>query len=137
MGCRMERNTMLIFTKILLTVFLIGTIISFFIVYMDFDSIIAYKFVAIYAFLAFFLLLYIPLVTIINSRKFKWKDIRKRLFRFIILFIILTFISYGVDYIRQPIEARLFQILPQNLGWAFVSSFFDIIFLKDRNIKSR
>lgn len=130
-----KRNRILNLTKVLFLVFGIGTIISLIIVYMDSDSQIAYKFVLAYVFLAFFMILYIPMITIINSRKVKWKEIRKRLFIFIILLLLFVPISYGLDYIQNPLEAKLFQKLPQNIGITFSIAFFDIVFLKDKKEK--
>lgn len=128
----MKRNKLLNLTKILFVLFGIGTVISLAIVYMDSNSDIAYKFVLSYGFLAFFMILYIPIITVVNSRKVKWKEIRKRLFIFILLLILSVPVSYGLDYIQNPLEAKFFQRIPQNIGFTFIISFFDIVFLKDK-----
>lgn len=128
----MKINKKLKLTKTLFILFGIGTVIALIIVYMDLDSDIAYKFVLTYVVFAFFMLLYVPIITIINSRKLKWKEIKKRLFIFIILLILSMLINYGLDYIRNPLGASLFEKLPQSLGLSFIISFYDIIFLKNK-----
>lgn len=128
----MKINKKLKLTKTLFILFGIGTVIALIIVYMDLDSDIAYKFVLTYVVFAFFMLLYVPIIIIINSRKLKWKEIKKRLFIFIILLILSMLINYGLDYIRNPLGASLFEKLPQSLGLSFIISFYDIIFLKNK-----
>jgi len=84
----MKKNAVLIFTRTLYMLFIIGTIISLFIVYKDIDNSFAFKFLMGYLFFTFFLLLYVPFITILNSRKLKWVEIRKRLTKFIALFVL-------------------------------------------------
>lgn len=75
----MKKKRVLFFTRILYIIFTIGTIVSLFIIYKDFDSRIAYNFVLGYVFLAFFMILYIPLTSFIDViflKDKKEKDIR-------------------------------------------------------------
>lgn len=128
----MKKNTALVFTKILCILFIIGTIISLFIVYKDIGSSSAFKFLMGYLFLTFFLLLYIPFIIILNSRKLKWVEVRKRLFKFIALCILFGGLNYGFDYVLRPSNIDLFREFSIALGLAFSASFIDVTFLKKK-----
>ena len=129
----MKKNVLLTFTKILYTVCIIGTLITLFIVYKRVDSSIAYKFVVGYVLLAFFMILYIPIVTILNSRKLKWMEIRRRLFRFIGLIIVYGTINCIFDYFFRHSKIDLFRAFSHPLGFAFAISFLDVIFFKNND----
>ncbi|MFZ5967700.1 MAG: hypothetical protein ACOYVK_11090 [Bacillota bacterium] len=122
----MEKSKVLVFTRILYILFIIGTVISLFIVYKDIDSSIAYKFLMGYLFLAFFLLLYVPFITILNSRKLKWIEIKKRLLKFIALFILFAALNCVFDYVFRPLKIDLFREISIALGLAFGISFIDV-----------
>lgn len=128
----MKKNTTLVFTKILYILFIIGTIISLFIVYKNIGSSSAFKFLMGYLFLTFFLLLYIPLITILNLRKLKWVEVRKRLFKFIALCVLFGGLNYGFDYVFRPSNIDLFREFSIALGLAFGASFIDVTFLKKK-----
>ncbi len=127
---QMNKNATLFFTKILYVIFILGTIVSLLIVYKDIDSSIAFKFLMGYLFLIFFLLLYVPFITILNSRKLKWVEIRKRLFKFIALFILFGTLNYGFDYVFRTSNIDLFREFSIALGLTFSISFIDITLLK-------
>jgi len=120
------------FTRILYILFAIGTIILLWMAYKDIDSKMAYKFGIGYLFLTFFLLLYIPFITISNLRKLKWIGIRKRLFKFIALFVSVGTLHYIYDYFFRPSNIDLFRAFSSALGLAFGISFIDVIFLKKK-----
>lgn len=126
----MKKNILLIFTKILYVLFIIETIIAVFIVYKNINNSIAVKFLFGYMFLAFFLLLYILFIAILNSRKFKWIWIRKRLFKFIILFIFFGVLNFILDYVFRHSNVNLLREFSIAFGLAFSGSFADVIFLK-------
>jgi len=84
-----------------------------------------------YLFFTFFLLLYVPIITIVNSRKLKWFEIRKRLFKFIFLFILFGVVNYTMDFFFRPLKVDLFRELSIALGLAFGISFFDVTFSKE------
>lgn len=129
----MKKNTMLSFTKILYVIFIIGTIISLFIVYKNLDSDIAFKFVKGYIFLVFFLLCYIPIITILNLRKLKWVEIRRSLFKFVTVFVLFGALNYGFDYFFRPSNIDLFREFSIAFGMAFGIAFIDVIFLKKQS----
>lgn len=126
----MKRKAVLIFTRILCIVFIIGTIILFFIVYTDIDNSFVFKFLMGYVFFTIFLLLYVPIITILNLRKLKWIEIRKRLLKFISLFILLGALNYGFDYVFRLSNVNLYRELSIALGVAFGITFIDVIFKK-------
>ena len=126
----MRKNSMLIFTKILYGLFLIGTIITLLIVYIRIDTSISFKFLIGYVLFAFFMLLYVPIITIINSRKLKWVEIRKRLLKLLILFVFFAISHYIFDFFSKPSKIDLFRELTTALSLAFGISFIDVTFLK-------
>ena len=126
----MKKNIILIFTRILYTLFLIGTIIALFIVYKQIDSGLAFKFLMGYLFLAIFMVLYIPFITIINSRRLKWLELKKRLIKFITLFLLFGSLNYILDWIFRPLNVNLIKNFSVALGLAFGISFIDVTFFK-------
>jgi hypothetical protein len=124
------KDTALIFTRILFILFAIGTIILLWMVYKDIDSSIAFKFGIGYLFLTLFLLLYVPIITILNLRKLKWVEIRKRLFKFIALFILFSALNYISDCVFRHSNIDLFRVFSNAAGFAFGITFIDVIFLK-------
>lgn len=125
----MRRNKVLILTKFIYILFFIGTIISLIFVYKDIKNSIAIKFVIGYVILTFFLILYVPIVTIFNSRKLKPVDIKRRLIKFISLFIIFAALNYGTDYFFRHSNINLFREVSTALGLAFGLSFIDITYI--------
>lgn len=126
----MKKNKVVIFTRILCVLFAVGTIICLFIVYKDIYGIIAFRFLIGYLFFTFFMLLYFPFITFLSLRKFKGIEIRKRLFKFIALFILFGASNYGLDYFFRPSNIDLYRAFSNALGVAFGVSFIDVIFLK-------
>lgn len=128
----MKKNATLLFTRILYVLFAIGTIISLFIVYKDIDNRITFRFVIGYIFFTFFMLLYVPFITFFNLRKFKLIEIRKRLFRFIALFILFGASNYCLNYFFRPSNLDLYKSFFNALGLAFGITFIDVTFLKNK-----
>jgi len=105
-------------------------LISIFIIYKDIDSSITFKFLIGYLFLIFFLLLYVIFITIFNSRKLKWGEIKGRLFKFISLFILFGALNYVFDYTFRPSNIDLFREFSIAIGLAFGISFISITLYK-------
>ncbi|WP_291547777.1 hypothetical protein [Clostridium sp. HMP27] len=112
----MKKNKLLIFTRVLYSLFIIGTIVVLWMICKDVHSSIAFKFGMGYLFLTFFLILYVPIITILNARKLKWVNIRERFFKSIISFITLWALGYAFDWIFRPSKVDLFRGLPIHLG---------------------
>lgn len=126
----MKKNKVLVFTSVLYVVFAMGTISSLFIVYKDIDSNFAFMFLIGYLFFTVFLLIYIPFITFLNSRKLKWIEMRKRLFRFVIFFISFSALNYILDYIFRPDNISLFREILIAFAIAFGVAFADVTLLK-------
>ncbi len=133
--CKMQktRNKKLLLTKILYGLFLLSTLVIIFIVYKDIGNDISFNFLLGYIFFTFFMLIYIPGVTIMNTRSFKWTKIKVSLVKFISILLFLTAINYGFDYLVRPTEINLIRNFSTSLGLSFSLAFFDIIFLKEKN----
>ena len=127
------RNKKLLLTKILYGLFLLSTLVIIFIVYKDIGNDISFNFLLGYLFFTFFMLIYIPGVTIMNTRSFKWTKIKVSLVKFISILLFLTAINYGFDYLVRPTEINLIRNFSTSLGLSFGLAFFDIIFLKEKN----
>jgi fucose 4-O-acetylase-like acetyltransferase len=110
----------------------IGTIIAMVIVYKNIDSSIAIKFLMGYLFFTIFSILYVFSITILNSRKLKWIDLRKRLIKFITLFILYVALLYIFDLVFRHSNIDLYKELSIAFGVAFASSFIDVMFLKKK-----
>ena len=121
-------------TETLYAVYLIATVLSLVIAYMDLDHPFFFKFVLGYIFFTFFLLLYTPIVTIINLKLFEWQEIRRSIVRFVIYFVVLSFISYGFNYLFKRESINVLKIFSVNIGLSFGITFFDYLFL---NLKTK
>lgn len=126
----MKKDKVLIFTKILSVLFAVGTVGAMVIVYSDADGSMAYNYLFGYVFLTFFMLLYIPIVTIMNSRKLKWTEIRRRILRFFVFFILFSIFNFGFDYVIRPTEIDAFRIFSNAFGVSFGIAFIKVIFLR-------
>lgn len=128
----MKKNKVLLFTKFLYGLSIITSIVSIFIVYKNIDNDISYKFLVGYVMLAFFMLLYVPFITIMNARKFKWVDIRRSIFKFTSTFVLFSILNYAFDYMFRPSEIDLFKVFSTSLGISFSLAFIDITFAKEK-----
>lgn len=111
-------------------IFIMGTIIILFMVYKQIESSIAFKLGIAYVCLTFFLVLYVPFITILNSRKLKWGEIRVRLLRLIFWLVLFAILNYIIDYAIRPSKIDLFREVSSAFGAAFGISFVEVTFLK-------
>ena len=118
------------FTKIIYLLIIVATIIKGFIVYKDIDSKVAIGFVVGYVIFLFVYLLFTIFITIYNSRKFKWIELRRRIFKVAIYFITISVLNYILDYFFRPSEIDLFKILTRAFAIAFGICFSDVMFFK-------
>ncbi|MGB3160623.1 MULTISPECIES: hypothetical protein [Lactobacillales] len=128
----MEKNKKMFLTRILYGLFVLSTLVIIFIVYKDIGNDISVNFLLGYSFFAFFMLIYIPVVTIVNARSFKWAQIKVSIVKFISILLLFTAITYGFDYLVRPTEIDLVRNFSTSLGLSFSIAFFDIIFLKEK-----
>lgn len=120
----MKKN---ILTGIIYLLFVVGTCITLFIVYKDIDSSFSFAFVIGYVIYLFLMVFYFLIVIIINLSKLKWIGIRKRLYKYIAYFLILSVITYIVGVIFKPSQVDLYRIIFISLGTSFSLVFFDLI----------
>ena len=120
------------FTKIIYLLIIVATIITGFIVYKDIDSKVAIGFVVGYVIFLFVYLLFTIFITIYNSRKFKWIELRRRFFKVAIYFITISVLNYILDYFFRPSEIDLFKILTRAFAIAFGICFSDVMFFKKK-----
>lgn len=128
----MEKNKKMFLTRILYGLFVLSTLVIIFIVYKDIGNDISVNFLLGYSFFAFFMLIYISVVTIVNARSFKWAQIKVSIVKFISILLLFTAITYGFDYLVRPTEIDLVRNFSTSLGLSFSIAFFDIIFLKEK-----
>lgn len=128
----MKRNILLFFTKLIVTLFIIGTVIVIFFAYSHAKGSIVSKIGMCYLWVVIIMFIYIPFVTILNSTKLKWSEIRGRLFRLIVIFIVFGALNYFFDYVFRPAKVDLFREFSIAFGIAFGTTFVDVIFLKNK-----
>ncbi|MHC1681591.1 MAG: hypothetical protein AB6733_01305 [Clostridiaceae bacterium] len=131
----MKKTAVLIFTRILYVLFLVGTIISLFIVYRDVDGNFDYKFLMGYLYFALFMILYVPFITFYNSRRLKWVEIRKRLVRFVTLFISFGILNFVFDYFFRPSNIDFYREISVAIGLSFGISFVNVTFMRSKLVE--
>jgi hypothetical protein len=126
----MKKNNTLLFTKIIYLLVIIGTIITMIVVYNNIDNNIATKFVIGYAVLIIFFLLYVPIITLINARRFKWTYIKKMLNEAIFFFVIIFIFNCVFDYIFKRSCIDIVNACINSFCISFSGAFIDVTFLK-------
>jgi len=129
----MKKDSLLFCTKIIYSLFIIGTIISIYIVNKNISNTVSIRFVIGYAIFAFLFIIYAICITALNSKRLKWGEIRGRLFKFLISFIAFSILGYIFDCVFRHSNTDLFRVLSIVFGLAFGTSFTDVIF-KRRSI---
>lgn len=120
----------LLFTKVIYSLFAICTIITCAIIYNNVDNNMATKFVIGYAVFVLFMLLYVPIITLLNARKLKWTYLNKVLIEFIFLFLVMFVINCAFDYIFKNSNIDMLDAGFNALGLSFGLAFMDVIFFK-------
>ena len=123
-------NKILLFTKIIYSLFLTCTIITGTIVYSNVDNNIATKFVMGYAVFVLFMLLYVPIITLFNARKLKRDYLKKVLTKFIFLFSIMFILNCAFNYIFKNSNIDILRAGSNALGLSFGLAFLDVTFFK-------
>ncbi|NEU31735.1 hypothetical protein GN156_13270 [bacterium LRH843] len=122
----MKSNTL---TYIIYASVAIGTVIVLLIVNKDIDNSFSFSFIIGYVIFLLISFLYFITVMVINIKKLKWFGLRRRLFKFIILFILLSVTTYILKYIFRPSDIDVYDLgIP--LGLALSLSYFDLMFFK-------
>ncbi|MBA4538169.1 hypothetical protein H1Z61_13755 [Bacillus aquiflavi] len=116
--------------KILFILFLAGLIMTIFIVYKDMNSTFSYIFVILFVIYLLVYALFLITLVMINIRKLKRTEIRKRTLTFIILFVLFSAMIFITNYAFQPEKNDKYSFLITALGCSFGVSFFDLAFFK-------
>lgn len=119
------------------TIFIVSTIITLFIVYKDIDNSFSFKFLTGYGIFLILFLIYFVIATLINLRKLKWLDIRKRMYRFLTLIVFLSGISIIFSYFFKPAEIDYYKIFSIALGLSLGIAFLIYCSLEKRKIKCK
>ena len=126
----MKKDRLLGFTRVLYGIYMMATIVVLVMVFNKIDGRIGFNFLGGYIFLTFFMLIYVPVITVVNSRKLKWIDIKKRILKFAGLFILFACLNYGFDYVFRREAITFLRGFSNSVGLAFGLAFMDVIFLK-------
>lgn len=126
----MKKNML---TYIIYSLLIVGMIITLFIVYRDIDGSFSRTFLNGYIFFLFFALFYFIVMILINMRKLKWREIRKRLYKFIAYFTLLSGSSYIADYFFTSLAFDWYTVIFNSLSLAFAFVFVDLLFFKEKN----
>lgn len=121
---------MKIFHVILLAVAFVSTIIALSVVYMDITHPFATSFVVFYVVYLLVFAVYIFITAIITIRKLHWAEIRTRVLKFIILFLVFSASNYIFNYFFRPEKNSTYGFLVIALGLSFGLSFLDVVFNK-------
>lgn len=127
---KMRKLTLSVFTKVLYVTFIISTIVTLFLVLKHADSTTAFIFIMWYLALSLFMIVYFPLIIIINAKGLKWTSLKKRLLKFLAMFTILVVLNFGFDYFFRPTKVDLLREFTVAFGIALGSTFTDVLFQK-------
>ncbi|MFD9627370.1 hypothetical protein [Peribacillus muralis] len=110
------------FNVILFIVFLLGTMLTIFIIVKDIDNSLSITFVIGYVIFLFLYVLFSILLIFVNLRKLNWIQIRKRLLTFIIYFVSINALHFLLSYFFKRSEMDIWDIagpLGVSIGLAF------------------
>ena len=126
----MKKNNLLLFTRVISSVFILLTIVLLFIIYKDIDINIDIKFLALYLLLTFFLIIYLPLVAILNLKKFRYVERRQKLFKFIKFSILFIVLNCVFEYVFKNQDIDLINVICTALGTSFTICYMDVVLKK-------
>ena len=129
----MTKTTLVNFSKIIFSLFIISTTIMLFIVYKNINHPLATSFGIYYLYLTFFVLIFTPIIVIIKIRKLKWIEIKNRLIKFILIFIFFAVSNYMLDYFFKSRNIDLIKNLTIAFGVSFGISFLDLLLLSKKD----
>ncbi|WP_083236860.1 hypothetical protein [Desulfosporosinus sp. BG] len=111
---------------IIYILFSLGAIITIFILHESIDDKFAFKFVIGYLSIVSLSALYFLFIAILNIRKLKWVEMRKRLLKFIGMFASSSVLIIVLDYFFRPSKIDFIRVLSISLGSSFGMSFYDL-----------
>lgn len=134
----MKRKVLSNLTKIMCIIFAIWTIIIILFAYNLIDYKESYdqyvgKFINAYIIYLLIFVCSIGLTIILNIRKLKWIEVRKRMINFIKTFVVFVFLTYVLKYVFKSSQLDLLEIIYNSIGLSAVSTFSDLIFFREKN----
>ncbi|PLS06707.1 hypothetical protein [Neobacillus cucumis] len=126
----MKKN---LFAILMYTLCIVGLILTLFIIYKNIDNSFATKFVLGYLIFLVLFVFYFVIGTILNLSKIEWVDIRKRLYKFIISFVLISCLGLIYYYFKKPSEINFQQVLFLPFAISLGSAFSDLPFIKKNN----
>lgn len=108
--------------------FALSTLLTLFILYRDMTHTIAHIYVIAYAAMLIIFLIYALLSFIIRLAKLEATEIRIRLQKFTIYFILFMIINLTLDFFIHSANSSVTNSLPIAFGLATGISFFDLLF---------
>lgn len=119
--------------KVIYILLAIGGISTMFIIYKDYDNKFTFRFVVAYILFLFISVLYMVVISLLQLKKLKWVDIKKRLIRFIMGGITISILNCFFDYIFMPDRTDIVDNSVNAFALSFAITFFDLMFLKIKN----
>lgn len=111
--------------------FLVSSAITLFIVFKDIDHFYSFVFVVGYVVFLILYFIYLFIKTIINVKKLKWIQIRKRLYRLLTYFIFFSFMNIIYYYFSKSVEIDYYRSFSIVFGISLGISFLDLAFTKE------
>ncbi|MBU8851560.1 hypothetical protein C2I27_14110 [Priestia megaterium] len=117
-------------TSIICTLCVLSTVIISFITYMGIDHSFSFGFMLGYIVFIIVVLFYWTILLISNIKKIKWFELRKRLLKFVGLFVSFSAAIYIFNYMFRSSQIDMYDFsIP--FAMALSLTFFDLVFFKE------
>lgn len=121
------KNKRNLLVNIMYMIFIIGTITTMVIVYKDIKGLAAIRLVIGYVIFLILFVIYFIFSTVLNMKKLKVAQLRKKLFKFIAIFIVFWAIDVLILYIIKG-QVNIIDKMFVPLGCAFGITFWDSLY---------
>lgn len=111
---------------------IMGMILTLYIIYTDLDAVLASGFVVGYAIFLVLSFIYFVIVTFLRLKNLDGISVKKRMFKFLIYFVVLSGLNYLVYLGFKPAEMDLYKVFPLPLGLSIGLSFLDLMFFEEK-----
>lgn len=126
-GGIMKQSTV---TSIICTLCVLSTVIISFITYMGIDNSFSFGFIVVYVIFIIMILFYWTILLIRNIKKVKWFELRKRLLKFVGLFISFSAAIYIFNYMFRSSQIDMYDLsIP--FAMALSLTFFNLFSFKE------
>ncbi len=126
-GGKMKQSTV---TSIICTLCVVSTVIISFITYKGIDNSFSFGFIVVYVVFIIIVLFYWTILLIRNIKKVKWFELRKRLLKFVGLFLFFSAAIYIFNYMFRSSQIDMYDFsIP--FAMALSLTFFDLVFFKE------